>query len=82
MKNTDSIIGGAFIIGCGMILLNFLLFIAAVWGIATIAVSGISFWPAFWVALFTIRLIRSAMNAITMRKVDLKPLLDVIKEDK
>ena len=65
-----------------MIILNFALFIAAVWGVATIAVSGIAFWPAFWVALFAIRLTRSAINTARMSKVDFQPLVDAIKENK
>ena len=82
MKNDNAIIGGAFILGCGIILLNFILFIAAVWGVATIAVSGISFWPVFWVALFAIRLIRSAINTARMSKVDFQPIVDALKENK
>ena len=82
MKNDSAIIGGAFILGCGVIILNFALFIAAVWGVATIAVSGVAFWPVFWVALFVIRLIRSAINIATMRKVDFLPLADALKENK
>lgn len=82
MKNDNAIIGGAFILGCGVIILNFALFIAAVWGVATIAVSGVSFWPVFWVALFAIRLIRSAINAARMDKVDFQPIVDAIKEKK
>lgn len=82
MKNDNAIIGGAFAIGCGVIILNIALFIAAVWGVATIAVSGIAFWPVFWVALFAIRLIRAAINAATMRKVDFQPIADAIKEKK
>ena len=82
MKNDNAIIGGAFILGCGVILLNFALFIAAVWGVATIAVSGIAFWPVFWVALFATRLVRSAISAVRMNKVDFQPLVDAIKEKK
>lgn len=82
MKNDNTIIGGAFTLGCGVIILNFALFIAAVWGVATIAVSGIAFWPVFWVALFAIRLIRAAINTATMRKVDFQPLVDALKENK
>ena len=82
MKNDNTIIGGAFALGCGVIILNFAVFLAAVWGVATIAVSGIAFWPAFWVALFAIRLIRSAINTATMRKVDFQPLVDALKENK
>lgn len=82
MKSDNTIIGGAFIIGCGVIILNFALFIAAVWGVATIAVSGVAFWPVFWVALFAIRLIRSAINTTRMSKVDFQPLVDAIKENK
>ena len=82
MKNDNAIIGGAFILGCGVIILNFALFIAAVWGVSTIAVSGIAFWPVFWVALFTIRLIRSTINTARMGKVDFQPLADAIKEKK
>ena len=82
MKNDSAIIGGAFILGCGVIILNLALFIAAVWGVATIAVSGIAFWPAFWVSLFAIRLIRAAINAATMRKVDFRPIVDTWKENK
>lgn len=82
MKNDNTIIGGAFALGCGVIILNFALFIAAVWGVATIAVSGISFWPVFWVALFAIRLIRSAISTARMSKVDFQPLVDAIKENK
>lgn len=82
MKNDNTIIGGAFILGCGAIILNFALFIAAVWGVATIAVSGIAFWPVFWVALFAIRLIRASINTATMHKVDFKPLVDALKENK
>ena len=65
-----------------MIILNIALFIAAVWGVATIAVSGIAFWPVFWVALFAIRLIRSAINTTRMNKVDFQPLVDALKENK
>ena len=82
MKNDNAIIGGAVILGCGVIILNFALFIAAVWGVATIAVSGVAFWPAFWVALFVIRLIRSAINTARMSKVDFQPLVDALKENK
>ena len=82
MKNDNTIIGGAFILGCGVIILNFALFIAAVWGVATIAVSGVAFWPVFWVALFAIRIIRSAINTARMNKVDFQPLVDAIKENK
>ena len=82
MKNDNAIVGGVAIVGCGVFILNFALFIAAVWGVATIAVSGIAFWPVFWVALFAIRLIRSAINSATMRKVDFQPLVDTIKENK
>ena len=82
MKNDNAIIGGAFILGCGVIALNFALFIAAVWGVATIAVSGVSFWPVFWVAIFAIRLIRSAITTARMKKVDVQPLVDAIKENK
>ena len=82
MKNDSAIIGGAFILGCGVIILNFALFIAAVWGVATIAVSGVSFWPVFWVAIFAIRLIRSAITTARMKKVDVQPLVDAIKENK
>ena len=82
MKNDNTIIGGAFAFGCGVIILNFALFIAAVWGVATIAVSGVAFWPVFWVALFAIRLIRSAINSATMRKVDFQTLADALKENK
>ena len=82
MKNDNAIIGSAFALGCGVIILNFALFIAAVWGVATIAVSGIAFWPVFWVALFAIRLIRSAINSATMRKVDFQTLADALKENK
>ena len=82
MKNDNTIIGGAFVLGCGVIILNFALFIAAVWGVATIAVSGIAFWPVSWVALFAIRLIRSAINTARMNKVDFQPLADALKENK
>ena len=82
MKNDNTIIGGAFALGCGVIILNFALFIAAVWGVATIAVSGIAFWPVFWVALFAIRLIRSAINTARMNKVDFQPIADAWKENK
>lgn len=82
MKNDNAIISGAAIIGCGIIILNFILFIAAVWGVATIAVSGIAFWPVFWVALFIIRIIRSTINTARMNKVDFQPLVDAIKENK
>lgn len=82
MKNDNAIIGGAFILGCGVIVLNFALFIAAVWGVATIAVSGVAFWPVFWVAIFAIRLIRSAINTARLGKVDVQPLVDAIKENK
>ena len=82
MKNDNAIIGGAFILGCGVIILNFVLFIAAVWGVATIVVSGVSFWPVFWVALFIIRIIRSAINTTRMSKVDFQPIVDALKENK
>ena len=82
MKNDNTIIGGAFALGCGVIILNLALFIAAVWGVATIAVSGIAFWPVFWVALFAILLIRSAINTARMDKVDFQPLVDALKENK
>ena len=82
MKNENAIIGGAFVLGCVVIIINFGLFIAAVWGVVTIAVSGIAFWPAFWVALFVIRLIRSAINTARMRKVDFQPIVDALKENK
>ena len=82
MKNDSAIIGGAFILGCGVIILNLALFIAAVWGVATIAVSGVAFWPVFWVALFAIRLIGSLINAATMKKVDFSPVVNAWKEDK
>lgn len=82
MKNDNTIIGGAFALGCGVITLNFALFIAAVWGVATIAVSGVAFWPVFWVAIFAIRLIRSAINTARLGKVDVQPLVDALKENK
>ena len=82
MKNDNAIIGGAFIFGCAVILVNFVLFIAAVWGVSTIIVSGASFWPVFWVSLFAIRLVRSALNTIRASKVDFQPLVDVMKEGK
>ena len=82
MKNDSAIIGGAFILGFGVIILNFALFIAAVWGVATIAVSGVAFWPVFWVALFAIRLIRSLISAATMKKVDFSPAVNAFKENK
>ena len=82
MKNDSAIIGGAFILGCGVIILNLALFIAAVWGVATIAVSGVAFWPVFWVALFAIRLIRSLINVATMKNADFSSVVNAFKEDK